>query len=112
VHIFSAWSPRPPFKPWHDKKTGKTFLRGTEAKCIHYYFYFILEDLGLCYLRVPTWAPFRLQFYFNGHHYLASLLQKKGLSPAPEWILFLLSDAASYITGQVIVADSGQVMVR
>ncbi len=80
VHIFSAMERCPSFKPWHDKKTGKTFLRGTEAKCIHYYFYFILEDLGLCYLRVPTWAPFRLQFYFNGHHYLASLLQRKGLS--------------------------------
>jgi len=80
VHIFSAMEPCPSFKPWHDKKTGKTFLRGTEAKCIHYYFYFILEDLGLCYLRVPTWAPFRLQFYFNGHHYVASFLQKKGLS--------------------------------
>jgi hypothetical protein len=80
VHIFSAMEPCPSFKPWHDKKTGKTFLRGETAKCLHYYFYFILEDLGLCYLRVPTWAPFRLQFYFNGHHYLASRLQRKGFS--------------------------------
>lgn len=80
VHIFSAMEPCPSFKPWHDKKTGKTFLRGETAKCLHYYFYFILEDLGLCYLRVPTWAPFRLQFYFNGHHYLASLLRRKGFS--------------------------------
>ncbi|MGD0916136.1 MAG: MarR family transcriptional regulator [Thermodesulfobacteriota bacterium] len=78
VHIFSALEPCPSFKPWHDKKTGKTFLRGTESKCVHYYFYFILEDFGLCYLRVPTWAPFRLQFYFNGHHYLASFLRRKG----------------------------------
>ena len=80
VHIFSAMEPCPSFKPWYDKKTGKTFLRGETAKCLHYYFYFILEELGLCYLRVPTWAPFRLQFYFNGHHYLASLLQRKGFS--------------------------------
>ena len=80
VHIFSALEPCPSFKPWHDKKTGRTFLRGTESKCVHYYFYFILEDLGLCYLRVPTWAPFRLQFYFNGHHHLASLLRRKGFS--------------------------------
>ena len=80
VHIFSAMESCPSFKPWHDKNTGKTFLRGTQAKCIHYYFYFILEDLGLCYLRVPIWAPFRLQFYFNGHHYLASILERKGLS--------------------------------
>jgi hypothetical protein len=80
VHIFSALEACPSFKPWHDKKTGKTFLRGTEAKCIHYYFYFILQDLGLCYLRVPTWAPFRLQFSFNGHHHLANVLESKGLS--------------------------------
>jgi hypothetical protein len=80
VHIFSAMEPCPSFKPWHNKKTGKTFLRGTESKCVHYYFYFILEDLGLCYLRVPTWAPFRLQFYFNGHSLLSSFLRKKGFS--------------------------------
>jgi len=43
----------------------------TRNKCLHYYFYFINEELGLCYLRVPTWCPFRLQFYFNGHNRLA-----------------------------------------
>lgn len=80
VHIFSALETCPSFKPWHDKKTGRTFLRGTESKCVHYYFYFILEDLGLCYLRVPTWAPFRLQFYFNGHNQLAASLSKRNIS--------------------------------
>jgi hypothetical protein len=57
------------FEPWHDKQTGRTFLKGREAKCLHYYFYFLYflhEEFGLCYLRVPTWAPFRLQFYCNG----------------------------------------------
>jgi DNA-binding MarR family transcriptional regulator len=28
---------------------------------------------------VPTWAPFRLQFYFNGHNALAAMLNKKGI---------------------------------
>lgn len=79
VHIFSAMETCPSFKPWYDKATGKTSLRGTEAKCLHYYFYFIDKDLGLCYLRVPTWAPFRLQFYFNGHNLLARQLEKKGI---------------------------------
>jgi hypothetical protein len=77
VHIFSAMEPCPSFKPWHDKTTHKTFLKSTQAKCLHYYFYFIDEELGLCYLRVPTWAPFRLQFYFNGHNELARRLEKK-----------------------------------
>jgi len=79
VHIFSAMEPCPSFQPWYEKKTGKTFLKSKEAKCLHYYFYFIHEDLGLCYLRVPTWAPFRLQFYYNGHNQLALLMRKRGI---------------------------------
>jgi hypothetical protein len=79
VHIFSAMEPCPSFRPWHDKGTGKTTLKPTEAKCLHYYFYFVWEGLGLCYLRVPTWAPFRLQFYYNGHHRLASQLKQAGI---------------------------------
>ena len=43
------------------------------------YFYFIDEYLGLCYLRVPTWSLFRLQFYFNGHNWLASQLTQGGI---------------------------------
>jgi hypothetical protein len=42
-------------------------LRPDTGKCLHYYFYFIDAELGLIYLRVPTWCPFRLQFYCNGH---------------------------------------------
>lgn len=79
VHIFSAMEPCPAYRPWHDKKTHKTFLKNTPGKCLHYYFYFILPELGLCYLRVPTWAPFRLQFYFNGHNELARKLTKNGI---------------------------------
>jgi hypothetical protein len=80
VHIFSAMEPCPSYKPWHDKRSGKTFLKSTEAKCLHYYFYFIHPALGLCYLRVPTWAPFRLQFYCNGHHVLARQLTRAGIA--------------------------------
>jgi len=78
VHIFSAMEPCPSYQPWHDKRTHQTYLKGKEAKCLHYYFYFIHPDLGLCYLRVPTWAPFRLQFYFNGHNALARALFSSG----------------------------------
>jgi len=79
VHIFSAMEPCASYEPWHDKSTGKTYLKYTESKCLHYYFYFIDEELGLCYLRVPTWCPFRLQFYCNGHAWLASQLKQKGI---------------------------------
>jgi hypothetical protein len=64
-------------RPWQDKTTGKTYLRPDDGKCLHYYFYFIDEELGLCYVRVPTWCPFRLQIYLNWHHRLAGRLKRQ-----------------------------------
>jgi hypothetical protein len=79
VHIFSAMESCQAYLPWHDKGRGQTYVKVTQSKCLHYYFYFIDADLGLCYLRVPTWCPFRLQFYCNGHNVLASQLASRGL---------------------------------
>jgi hypothetical protein len=80
VHIFSAMEPCSSYEPWHDKATGNTFLRRDTGKCLHYYFYFIDEVLGLCFLAVPTWCPFRALFYFNGHNWLATKLRKANVS--------------------------------
>lgn len=80
VHIFSALEPCAAYQPWHDKGTGKTFLKPDSGKCLHYYFYFIDPVLGLCYLRVPTYCPFRLQFYFNGHNWLKAQLDRCGIA--------------------------------
>lgn len=80
VHIFSAMETCTSFRPWHDKKTHHTSLKSSTSKCLHYYFYFIDESFGLCYVRVPTWAPFRLQVYFNGHNWLARRLDKADIA--------------------------------
>jgi hypothetical protein len=77
VAIFSAMEPCPTYQPWHNKETGKTYLRPDDGKCLHYYFYLIDEELGLTYVRVPTWLPCRLQIYFNGHNWLAGQLRKR-----------------------------------
>lgn len=79
VHIISAMEACGSYKPWHDKKTGKTFLKGSQGKCLHYYFYFIDPYLGYGYIRVPTWCPFKLQVYINGHNILANELDKQGV---------------------------------
>jgi hypothetical protein len=79
VHVISAMEACGSYKPWHDKATGKTFLRPDTGKCLHYYFYFLDEQLGLCHLRVPTWCPFRLQFYCNGHSWLELQLAAEGI---------------------------------
>jgi hypothetical protein len=79
VHIFSTMEQCTAYYPWHDKQTHQTFLKSRQGRCLHYYFYFIDEELGLCYVRVPTWCPFRLQVYCNGHNWLASQLQQEGI---------------------------------
>jgi hypothetical protein len=80
VHIFGAMEACPSYRAWHDKTTGKTYLKADSGKCMTYYFYFIDEQLGLCYVRVPTWCPFRLQFYCNAHHWLANQLKARGIA--------------------------------
>ena len=92
VHVISAMEACPSYRPWHDKATGKTYLKGDTGKCLHYYFYFIDEELGLCYLRVPTWAPFSLQFYCNGHSALAQSLKREGIDFAQADNAFLRID--------------------
>ncbi len=87
VHVISAMEAGNAYAPWHDKQTHKSFLRPDTGKCLHYYFYFMDDELGLIYLRVPTWCPFRLQFYCNGHGWLARKLAAAGIG-------FMLADNA------------------
>ena len=79
VHIISAMEACDAYKPWHDKATHRTFIRPDSGKCLHYYFYFMDAGFGLIYLRVPTYCPFRLQFYCNGHSWLARQLTAEGI---------------------------------
>lgn len=113
VHIFSAMETCPSYKPWHDKQTGKTFVKNDSSKCLHYYFYFIDPDFGLCYLRVPTWCPFRLQFYMNGHNWLASRLSKQGVAYQMRDNAFLRIDdweKAQQLSDHIRVEDLHQVL--
>jgi hypothetical protein len=90
--MFSAIENCPSYVACCNKTTGKVHLRSKNAKCLHYYFYFIDDEFGLCYLRVPTWAPFRLQFYCNGHSYLANQLTREAIGFTPLDNTFLKID--------------------
>lgn len=79
VHVFGAMEGCSTFRYNYDKFTGKSSLRGDTSKCTHYYVYYLHEKFGLIYLRMPTWAPFRLQFYCNGHNWLAKQLEKENI---------------------------------
>ncbi|MGI6448857.1 MAG: MarR family transcriptional regulator [Desulfitobacteriia bacterium] len=113
IHIFSAMESCNAYKPWHDKTTGKTFVKNDSGKCLHYYFYFIDPDFGLCYLRVPTWSPFRLQFYMNGHNWLASRLEKQGIAYEMRDNAFVSIDdweKAQHLSDHIRVEDLHQVL--
>ena len=79
VHVFSAMENCTTFEPWHDRNSGRTGMRTTSGKCLHFYFYFMHARLGLMYVRVQTWLPCRLQIYFNAHNALALQLQRAGI---------------------------------
>jgi hypothetical protein len=79
VHVISAMEACATYQPWHDKASGRTFLRPDTTKCLHYYFYWMDRELGLIYVRVPTYCPFRLQVYCNGHSWLAKRLLREGI---------------------------------
>jgi hypothetical protein len=98
VHIFSGLEACSSFRPWYHRPTGKSFLKGRSGKCLHYYIYFIDSAWGLCYLRIPTWAPFRAQFYCNGHNRLSTALTRAGISH--RLLDNLIVDVADYEAAQ------------
>ena len=67
------------YTPTYDEKKGECRLERDWSPTIHYYFYFIDKELGLCFVRVPTWLPCRLEIYFNGHNWLASQLDHEDI---------------------------------
>jgi hypothetical protein len=89
VHVISVMESCRSYRPYLDKSNGHMYLRAASGKCLHYYIYFIDEELGLCYLRIPTWAPFDLQFYCNGHSVLARDLRRDGIEFVQEDNAFL-----------------------
>lgn len=48
-------------------------------KCLCLYYYFIDRELGFMHVRIPTWFPFAIQIYLNGHDCLARKMDYHGL---------------------------------
>ena len=76
VAVLAALEVCPSFDIFKNKKGYKLELVQRQRKCLHFYFYFIDADLGLCYFRVQSFFPFRVQIYFNGREQLARKLDK------------------------------------
>ena len=55
---------------------GRPRLRSEWRKCLVHYFYFLDPDFGFMHVRRPTWFPFTMQVYVNGHEWLARQMKR------------------------------------
>ena len=55
-------------------------LVSARRKCLCLYFYFIHQEFGFMHVRLPTWFPFTVQVYLNGHDWLARKMDQYGIN--------------------------------
>jgi hypothetical protein len=79
VGIWSVVEPCLTYFVRKDREQKKLLLRLEPGKCLHYYFYFLHEQLGLLHLRLQTWFPFAMHLCLNGRHWLARQLDQAGI---------------------------------
>jgi len=80
VHIFAVKEAAQGYDTRYARADGYAQVFVRRGCCLHYYFYFLHERLGLIHVRVPTWLPFRMQVYLNGHSWLARQLTAAGVN--------------------------------
>ena len=71
--------PCPSYEPWHDKQTGKTFLR-TRREVPALLLLLHRRDARPVLPPRADLVPVPAQFYFNGHNWLAPKLDREGIS--------------------------------
>ena len=79
IGIWSCVEPCLTYFVRRDRQEKKLVLRLEPGKCLHYYFYFLHEQLGLLHLRLQTWFPFQVSLCLNGRHWLARQLDQAGI---------------------------------
>ena len=58
---------------------NRPHLVGSRRKCLCLYFYFFHHEFGFMHVRIPTWFPFTMQIYLNGHEWLARKMDHAGI---------------------------------
>lgn len=78
IGIWSVVEPCLTYFVRRDRAQKQLVLRLERGKCLHYYFYFLHEQLGLLHLRLQTWFPFAIHLCLNGRLWLARQLDQAG----------------------------------
>ncbi len=58
---------------------GRPRIIPAPRKCLCLYYYLIDREFGLMHVRIPTWFPFAVQVYLNGHESLARKMDRYGI---------------------------------
>jgi hypothetical protein len=77
ICVFTAVEASRSFKMVPGEKRPR--LINAPRKCLCLYFYLFDREFGFMHVRVPTWFPFTLQIYLNGHEYLAGKMDQYGI---------------------------------
>ncbi len=77
VCVFTTQEACPSFKIAYG--IGRPRLVKSRPRCVVFYFYYLDPEFGLLHIRLPTWFPFTLQVYVNGHEWLGRQLPKAGI---------------------------------
>lgn len=80
IGIWSVVEPCLTYFVRRDREKKKLVLRLEPGKCLHYYFYFLHEQLGLLHLRLQTWFPFAIHACINGRHWLGRQMDRGGIN--------------------------------
>jgi hypothetical protein len=90
VCVFTTQEACPSFKIAYG--VGRPRLVRAKPRCLVLYFYYLDRDFGLVHIRVPTWFPFTIQVYVNGHEWLGRQLTKHHIGFTPCDNAFLTID--------------------
>src|SRR5437867_7217912 len=74
ICVLGTVEPVPAFRLAYGE--GRPRLCFEFRKCLVHYFYLFDPEFGFLHVRRPTWFPFTLQVYMNGHDWLARRLKR------------------------------------
>src|SRR5262245_55313440 len=109
--IFRSMEQGPKFHVLPQKAADPTYrlIRRTRGRCTHFYLYIRDEVVGPFVMCVGSFLPFQTTYYLNGHHVIASGLERRRIPVQRDDHAFLaradpvaLQAAADRLTADVI----------
>jgi hypothetical protein len=80
VCVLSCVEPCRSYDIHRNRETKHIDLVQSLRKCLHWYFYFLDSQLGLCHVRIQSWLPFTAHVCVNGREWLCRSLEAAGVA--------------------------------